>query len=96
MGIGIVSEFLRSNLRREMKDRTQEILISVREVKESLDRNTTAIEKVLRYLEENPNPSPAALDAFRNTSRLVNADKRLGRAVGDWMVFMGKVVDELQ
>lgn len=97
--MGFVGDFLRSNIRREMKERTQEILRSVESVKDSLDKHTAAIERLLAYLEGSeatPSPGKIAREFSHSAQKVANSEAKLGKAIVAWKEFMEKAVRELQ
>lgn len=95
--MGIVSGFLR----REMKARTEEILVSVQGVKDSLDKHTEVLEKLLARLEaENPicerGEKRIAAELRKTTGSLVKSERKLVKSVANWTGFMEQVVAELR
>jgi len=90
--MAVISELLKSELRRQMKRRTEEILASVEAVKDSLDKHRKVLEKLL----ERELTSETRSELRRSTGKLVRSEKRLNDSIHKWIAFMEKVVEELK
>jgi len=91
--LGFVGDLLRSTLRSEMKQRTEEILVSVRGVQQSLDAHRAVLERLLLRLESDASTSK---ELAESTRRIVKSEKHLASAVKCWTNFMERTVEELK
>ena len=87
-----ISDLLKSQIRKQMRRRTEEILAGVKAVKESLDKHREVLEKLL----EKELTSETRSELRRNTGKLVKSEKKLNDSIHKWIRFMEKVVEELK